>query len=165
MAYSQVTDVRAALTLDGNAFDEDTPSSYSDEQLTDCINRADAEIDLYLRSSYTVPVTAPDGLLRDWSSSIACYLAALVQANGLDISKTDPVQIRYDRVLSALKLVAEGTVTLPYPGTEVVGEEAPVVVNRLPDDFQILGSPTDGYTYWPCGVQKADGTWYGPGQE
>lgn len=163
MAYSQVTDVRAALSPDGDAYDEDTPSNYSDEQLLDCIARADAEIDLYLRNLYTVPVQAPDALLRDWSSSIACYLAALVQANGRDIENTDPIALRYNRVLAALKAVAAGQVSLPFPSNDVPGSDDPTVINHIPDNFSILCATDDAFEFYPYGVRKSDGQWYGPG--
>lgn len=130
MSYSTVPDVRAALSPDADPRDEDTPSSYSDEQLADCIARADTQIDLYLRATYATPVAEPDELLKDWSSAIAAYLAVLVQAGGNNIEKTDPIQLRYDRALADLVGVSKGDLILPYPGNEVTGAGDPVVINK-----------------------------------
>ncbi len=162
MPYSTVPDVRTALTPNGDPWDSDTASSYSDEQITDSIARADAQIDLYLRTLYTVPVATPDALLRDWSSSIAAYLATLVQSGGNDIEKTDPIQLRYDRVIAQLKDVAASLVSLPYPPATEETAGDPVVVNRIPDGFSVLDPEffAPGDLESPYGYRRADGTWY-----
>jgi phage gp36-like protein len=150
MAYSNVDDVRIVLSPNGDPLDEDTPSSYSDDQLEDCISRADAQIDTYLRSVYIVPVAAPDVSLRDWSSAIAAYLAVLVQANGDDIEKTDPIQLRYDRALNDLRMVAAGTLVLPYPLETTDDAQDVAVVNRYEGDLfhsSEFFASSDPYTY------------------
>lgn len=162
--YSTVPDVRSALTPDGDAYDYDTPAHYSNEQIIDAIQRADSQIDMYLRAAYTVPVAEPDALLKDWSSSIAAYLTVLVQANGADINQDDPIRLRYSRALDALKAVAAGQLVLPYPTDEASDLDDPHVINRTPgnmflaDEFLSPRSYNDPYLNSPF-RRAADGTW------
>lgn len=114
MAYSVADDVRKVVSPDGEDT-MDSPAGYTDAALEDCIARADAQIDNYLRGVYTVPVAVPDATLRDWSSVIAAWMATMVQANGADVDNTDPIQRRYDRVIADLKLVMGGQMILSYP--------------------------------------------------
>lgn len=115
MAYSTPQAVRAVLSRDANTDDYDTPASWADDQITDCIERADARIDNYLRALYHVPVAAPDGFLRDCSSVIAAYFLILTQSQGRDLTNNDPIRLRFDNVMAELTAASKSAITLPYP--------------------------------------------------
>lgn len=166
MAYSTPAEVRQALvpTSDGSLPDPatHTAADLSDAQLTDAISEADTLIDGYLGGRYSVPVLAVNGAIPHpvdyWSRTVAAYLATLTYRGSMDFSDNDPVARRYNAVLSALKDVAAGRMTLQVTmntGPSAVSGVGPVsnpYVGDLwtPDDFSIgvASSPYPLRGYW-----------------
>jgi phage gp36-like protein len=122
--YCTVFDVRNALTP-GAVADATTAASLDDAQITDAINEADSRINTYLPSDYTVPqtsvqqgdpvatfVVAPD-IIRFWSRDIAAYLATLTYKKHMNVPEDDPVRLRYEMAMEALRLAKDGKITLP----------------------------------------------------
>lgn len=160
--YSQPIDVRAVLSRDANTGDFDSPAHYADDQLTDAIKRADARIDLHLRSRYTVPVATPDDLLRDYSSVLAAYYLSLTQSNNQDVEANDPIRLRAAEIMGELKEILAGVILLPYP-LEDDGVGDVVVVNKYEGDMFLLEefiTPTiyNLPSYPCCGCYDNDGT-------
>lgn len=135
--YAQPIDVRAVLSRDANTGDFDTPAHYADDQLSDAIKRADARIDLHLRSRYTVPVAVPDDLLRDYSSVLAAYYVTLTQSNNQDVEGNDPIRLRAQEVMAELKEILAGIILLPYPLEEDDSADV-LVVNKYEGDMFLL---------------------------
>jgi phage gp36-like protein len=136
--YSTPADVRAVLArTDTPSQWEDTPAIYQDEQILDSITRADARIDLYLGSRYTVPVVAPTAILRDYSSVLAAYYLTLTQSNNQDVEGNDPIRLRAAEIMAELKAILEGTILLPLPTDETEPGEVSVT-NKYDGDLFLL---------------------------
>ncbi|GFK94426.1 hypothetical protein NNJEOMEG_02271 [Fundidesulfovibrio magnetotacticus] len=74
----------------------------------EALARASSEADSYLAARYRVPVLVVDRVLTDAVCQIARY-----RLTGAEVNETDPVQERYDRAVSWLKLIARGEINLP----------------------------------------------------
>lgn len=118
-------------------------SDLSAEQFTDAIQNAQNQVNAYLSTQYTVPF--PDGsvpsLVHSITTDIAAYLCDLNYrgAAGREYSNTrSPLYLRYDRALSLLKGLSNGSLTLPPGdggGEGDSGASGVSVVNTLPELF------------------------------
>lgn len=145
--YATFEDVRGVLSPDGQQDDYETAAGFSDDALTDAINRATAKVHTYLAERYSIPVDAPtydtDGVLRDWTSVIAAYYATLTYSRGQDIGSDDPIRLRYNDVMKVLERVQSGNLLLAWPKEVDMTTNDIVIVNRYegdlfrPDDFDL----------------------------
>lgn len=161
--YSTVTDVRNALTPGAVSTDASTASSLEDAQIIDAIVEADSRIKTYLPDGYTVTevtiqqgdppaafIVAPD-TIRFWSRDIAAYLATLTYKRHQNVPEDDPVRLRYEMAMEALRLARDGKINLPVDETATDDVEDIVVYNQYTgnlfgaDDF-LLGPTIPGMT-------------------
>lgn len=176
MAYSTPAMVRKAVspTSDGSEPDPAvqtprTAADLSDTQLADAIAEADATIDSYIGSFYTVPVASvPDSQgnptvphpIDYWSRTLAAYNATSGLRGELDMDDANPVLRRYKDVMAALEAVSKGTLRLQIPdnttsnsGTGAGAPYNPYVGDLwTPEDFV---TPSSGYggPYWPSSLR------------
>ena len=136
--YATLTDVRLALTPDGDPTDKSTAAGLSDEALTAAIKQGDAEIDLALVGIYVTPVDAVDGITPEpvlsWSIALGAWYATLVFMRGKDIGDNDPVKQRRDGVYRYLQSVRTGRIPLGLPRVEEGPEDAAGGATNLWED-------------------------------
>ena len=132
MAYATTQDI---VVIYGeeilNAVADRDRSGRSDEDAVQAaLEAASAEIDTYLGSRYTVPLTSPPPYIRQIAVDITVYRLAL------DIApRTEEMRLRYMDAITYLKAVAAGTIDLPTttgdPGgsgtADTVGSGAKVI--------------------------------------
>lgn len=81
------------------------------ESVDAALQSASDEIDTYIGSRYTVPLTAPPPYIRQCAVDIAVYRLAL------DIGpRTEEMRLRYMDAITYLKSVAKGDIDLPVVG-------------------------------------------------
>jgi len=123
MAYSVQSDLAKLITPAQLAqLTDDDGDGYADTPvISEGIAEADAEIDSYLGSRYTVPVPAPvPALLRNFSVAIALW--KLYSRRGLS---NDARRQAYQDAIAHLKLLADGRAQLPAAaGGEVASDAA-----------------------------------------
>lgn len=104
--------------------------------VSDCITRADDEINAYAATRYTVPFTTVPALIRTISVDLAIW--NLHKRRGL--TERDAIKQGYERAIQMLKDLAAGRLSIgetPGPSeTEVGGPEATTVVDE--DDSRIF---------------------------
>lgn len=178
--YCTVRDVRLALTPSADSADTQTASSLPDWQIEDAIEEAEGWVNTYVLARYTIPsveVTIdppednPDegpqtfdvapSPVRGWTRDIAAYLATLTFRRHKDLSKDDPVRLRYMMVMQMLEAIRDGKSGLPpavFPPADEDANTQGVHVENLyegklfgPDDFGLgYGAPYSGpQVYWP----------------
>lgn len=126
MAYCTQADI-IDLELTRNELidlaDDSNTGNVDADQVTAAITKADAEIDAYCQSQYTVPFSVVPEIVKGWSATLAAFI--------LYRNRTKPETIidRYNKVMSWLKAISEGERQIP--GVTV-------------DDSSEPGSTTDG---------------------
>ena len=141
MAYCTLTDIKLAITEDKLVELTDTIESDTIDQdkIDRAIENADAEIDLWCRSRYTVPFTTVDDAIRKISVDIAIY-------NLFPRSESIPEihAVLYDRAVERLKSIRDGELQLDVdeigpsaPATEVVPE---FTRGKVDEDGNLLGN-------------------------
>lgn len=121
--YSNVEDVRNALTPGADSDDTSTASGLEDEQINDAIQEADAIIDSWISGVVVVPSVIdddnPDGIapypVRYYSRNIAAWLATLTFKRNQDVPPDDPVRLRYVETMKLIERIATGDYVLPNP--------------------------------------------------
>lgn len=116
MTYATPEELRARLRALGPA--SRTAADLDDDKLDDAIEDAAAEIDAALTSRYQLP-TDPEAqlprLVKALTIDVAAYLSTLTARGSSDMSKDDPVALRYARAQKLLESVASGSMRLPLP--------------------------------------------------
>ena len=153
--YSSVYDVRNALTPGADPADKSTAAGLDDGQLADAIVEADSTVNSYLPDDYTValttvqqgtpPVDAEVGTqpVRFWSRDIAAYLATLTFKRNKNVPDDDPVRLRFNLAMDALRAVRAGKINLPVDASasdDVLGLSIYNLYEGTlfgPDDFQL----------------------------
>lgn len=79
---------------------------------------ADALVDAYLATKYTLPLSSPPTVVVGWAADIARFKL-------WDDRAPDEVRRRYEDALSQLKDVAKGVISLP-PGTDGTAQKSGV---------------------------------------
>lgn len=87
--------------------DDNRQGQVGSDMVTACIERADAEIDKYIGSRYSVPLGTVPALIKGWSATIAAFY--LHRNRGKHTTLID----RYNKVLHDLKEVASGGLNIP----------------------------------------------------
>lgn len=167
--YSSVVDVRNALTPGASSTDVGTAASLGNSQIEDAIQQADAKIDEYVPSGYTVPMQnvqqgeplAPVSVavspIRWWSRDIAAYLATLTFKRNQDVSPDDPVRLRFNLAMQSLTAVRDGDINLPPDANSGDDTAGDVFVHNHytgtlfgTSDFDLspAGYPIDGHERW-----------------
>jgi phage gp36-like protein len=150
MSYSQVEQVRDALTPGGVSGDRTTAAGLTDVQLQDAIAEADSVIDLYLSARYITPVVVdpPNNTIAFWSRSLATYLATLTRSRGKDMKDEDPVVRRQRLVMKQLEMIKAGDGQLDIPELPPSEAQNAVAVQNLyegdlfvPDDYSLYPRP------------------------
>lgn len=116
-AYTKPETVQESLARDlarvgGNA------ASVAESVIEVNIERASAEIDGRLYSTYNTPFADPvPPIIEDIASSIACYLTAMTFRENRDFN-TDlsPILLRYQRAQELLSGLATGSLQIPVEG-------------------------------------------------
>ncbi|HST77298.1 MAG TPA: phage protein Gp36 family protein [Verrucomicrobiae bacterium] len=140
MAYSKVEDVRAVLTGARGDAESLTPNVLDDDQIEFAISNADEQINAALRKRYVLPI-AVEGvaltdvsvppLLHNLSVDIAVYLTTLTYRSGREFQSTLDSSIqRYQRALSLLTGIGNGTVEVPVDELGSSGMEDGTVYNQ-----------------------------------
>lgn len=113
MPYSTQADIEKLLTpAQLVQLTDDNQDGLADASiLTEAIAQADAEIDGYLGSRYTVPVSPVPALLRQLSVAISIW--RLYGRRGLSNERREK---DYDDAVTKLKALATGTMVLPATG-------------------------------------------------
>lgn len=179
--YSTPLDVRLALTPGADSADLSTAAGLTDQQIIDAILEADGIINAYLLRLYTIPVAdfveanplatdppadppLPETItsnvaprpVRGWSRDIAAYLATLTFKRNQDVTKDDPVRLRYAQAMEMLTAIRDSKAfldpdTFPPAGEDVGGK---VFVENLYDgklfglsDFDL--APNGSNTAYP----------------
>jgi Protein of unknown function (DUF1320) len=154
VGYCQVSDVRNALSQDGEESGTNTASDLSDVQITDAIAEADNIINGFVGGSYT---TVP-AVVKFWSRDLSAYLATLTWRKSSDIGPNDPVRLRYALTMSQLMQIKSGGVQAPPPDVKATEGDAHVenqytgTLFQTPD-FDLLGGgvPSGGVGAGPSG--------------
>lgn len=123
MAYSTPAMLRDAVYPSGDGTQPAQPTrtaaDLTDDQLSDFIAEADAQIDSYIGGRYVVPVAEVAGATPHpvdyWSRNLAAYFATLSYRGSADFTDQDPIARRFNATMDALKLVASGGVKLQLP--------------------------------------------------
>lgn len=149
MSYSQVGDVREALTPGAGTTGTNTAADLSDDQITDAIAEADAVIGGFVGGTYTTPPS----LVTYWSRDIAAFLATLTWRKSKDVSNDDPIVRRYQLALLQLQGIAKGNTLVPPPdqsNNEGVGYVSNQYDGSLFQAYQfdLLGNPVGGRRGW-----------------
>lgn len=128
--YSTPLDVRMALTPGADLSDKSTAAGLSEQQIIDAILEADGVINAHLLRLYSIPVSDiveanpapadpqnPDPAtitsnvaprpVRGWSRDIAAYLATLTFKRNQDVTKDDPVRLRYTQAMEMLVAIRD----------------------------------------------------------
>lgn len=133
--YATPEDVRGVLSPDGQQDSYETAASFSDDALNDAVRRAVAKIHVYLAERYALPVDVAthdtDGVLRDWTCSLAAYYATLTYSRGQDIGSDDPVRLAYNETMKVLERVQSTNLILPWPKETGNVNDDITVVNRV----------------------------------
>ncbi len=109
MAYSARADIEATIGSEDliQLTDVQRTGEVDDGRVTAAIAAADADIDGYCGSRYSVPFgTVPDQV-KQWSITLAVYYL-----NYWKRSVTDEIQKQYDAIMKKLRDVAAGIFTL-----------------------------------------------------
>lgn len=108
MTYALLSDLfaRAGETEILQVADRDDDNEPDADVVSAALEHADNIINGYLRSRYSVPLTAVPDLVRTWAVAIARYFLHRYGA-------PDYVEHDYKDALAALKDVAAGRITLP----------------------------------------------------
>lgn len=116
--YAKESDVQQELsrdlgTVEGNA------ASLSEKVIRENLERAGAQIDARLATTYTTPFNPVPRLIRDIAVDFAAYYCSLIFRENRDF-ETDlhPVLLRYRRADSLLTQIATGRATIPPDGVE-----------------------------------------------
>ena len=147
--YSTVKDVKDALAP--TAQQNGTAATLSDTQIADAINEADAVINTYLGSIYTIPLLPVDPPtdppasygqepVRYWSRDIAAFLATLTFKRNQDVPADDPVRLRFNLAMKMLDDIKNGKTTLPFPPAGGNDGAGAFVFNTIPHMFNPLDS-------------------------
>ncbi len=142
MGYSEVADVRNALSEDGADTGTGTAADMSAESIQDAIAEADAVIDGHVGGTYD-PGTQPQ-IVHFWSRDMAAYLATLTNRKSQDIAADDPVRLRMALAMQGLNAVDTGKITLPLPPVQTVEGEAHVENQYTGKAFQVSDFDVDG---------------------
>lgn len=176
--YATIRDVRLALTPSADSNDLTTAASLPDWQIEDALLEAEGVVNAYVLARYSIPtgeveetnpsdpletwvwVVAPSPV-RGWTRDIAAYLATLTFRKHKDLTKDDPVRLRYLMVLQMLEDVRDLRASLPpiFPPAEDPDGGVPgVYVANLyegtlfgPEDFGLgyAGQVQSPQVYWP----------------
>lgn len=137
--YCTPDDVRQVLSPGGDADDDTTAASLSDDDLTDAIDRSTGIVNTYLSTRFKTPIPVeldPDDMLKTWVSVLAAYDATLVYSKGMDIGADDPIRLRFGQVMDMLKDIRDGKIIPPWPGPDpVTGAGEVTIVNRYQGDM------------------------------
>lgn len=124
MAYSTPEMGRKALVPSSDGSQPQTPTNTAadlgDDQWLDAIAEADSEIDAMIGRFYKTPVDPGVGDIAPqpinfWSRNIAAYKATLSYRKTQDLSDRDPVTLRYQATMDALRMVNQGTAKIEIP--------------------------------------------------
>lgn len=140
---------RDLARLGGNA------ASINEAEIRENIARAEAEVNGRLATSYTTPFVEPvPEMIKDITSSIACYLSVLTYRENRDFqTEMNPVLLRYQRASELLTGLATGSIQIPPEGTTPdvgIGTRIVSSVNR-----PRLFSDTDFDIHYP-GVARGE---------
>jgi len=82
------------------------------------IRTAEGEVDGYLLSGgYTVPLTSPPAIIKNYTIDIAVYNLAVMSGFRSD-SADNELKVKYDAALNYLRGVATGKYRIPLPSGE-----------------------------------------------
>lgn len=177
IVYTTMTKVRQALAPDGEdqanptSNYQGTAASLGDNAIKDAIAQAQAVVDGYLGTVYTLPITqvvesptgdlvAP-GSIPYWARDIAAWYATLTFKRNQPIGATDPVQLRYNAAIVALTRIQNGQSSIPELDVTIGDGGGPstgvaVTVNQyagtLFTPYDVL-SPTVGDP-WPASQRR-----------
>lgn len=113
MPYVTPGEIRAVLAPDPSQ-PSGTPGELSDSTLESRIATAEAQVNAALGARYTVPfVDPPPRLVVDITGAIAAYLAALTYRKSVDITATDPLNLRFQWAVGLLAALNAGKADLP----------------------------------------------------
>lgn len=141
MAYAVADDVRRVLTPDPQVA-TGTPAELTDAVLTERIAAASAQVDAALAGRYAVPFTGEvPRLVHDIVVALASWLAALTYRRSVDISATDPLQLRYQWATDLLAQLARGALDLP------TAQSVDFVITRQPYAGRLFGLDSFGLGY------------------
>jgi phage gp36-like protein len=162
--YATPEDVRGVLSPDGEQDGYETAASFSNEALLAQIKKAEGRVNTYLAKRYHVPVDTAiydtDGVIREWTATIAGWLATLTFSRGQDIGADDPIRLRFNDVMKMLDRVQSGNLSPNWPLEDNNASNDLAVVNRYegnlfsPEDFD-LGTGARPYGWgtvpgWGC---------------
>lgn len=110
MAYATIADIE---TIYGSALldavsDRDRTGTRNDLAITAALDAASAEIDTYIGTRYTTPLTQVPPYIRQICVDITVYRLALDVA-----PRTEEMRLRYVDAIAYLKAVSEGKIDLP----------------------------------------------------
>ena len=144
MAYSTKEDVREILQglpeQNSSPNYDVVPSGLSDAQIEYEISNADSQIDLVLRKrGYSTPLPDPiPTVIHTLSVDIAVAYCDLIFRGSREYTNTSssPFQIRYNRAMQILRMMADGSYPIynPGEGPETAEVFDSVVINPYPGD-------------------------------
>lgn len=132
--YAVPTDVRLALSPEGDPADVGSAASLEDPDLQAALNSAQDEVDGKIGGRYTLPLTAPyPDILMRITRDIAAWLATLTYLRGDPLLATNPVQLRYNAAEALLTQIQNGTLSLGAISTDgpdpmPLGDSCPVLL-------------------------------------
>ena len=106
--------------------DRDQDGAIDTEVVTAALDDASAEIDAYVGSRYSVPITPAPSILTNLCGDIARYKLS-------DECPLDEVEKRYDKAVRMLRDIAAGKASLPVAGDPLVSSSG-VSVSHSDDD-------------------------------
>ena len=148
--YSTLADIKKLipeetiiqLTFDGTEDPNANPpvvAAIDEAKVTEAIASADAEIDSYCASNYTVPFSPVPGIIKKLSVDITIY--NLYSRKVEDIPETRAE--RYKNAIRQLEGIAKGLITLG--DDEGAAEEGGVETNKTEDDRIFTKDKLGGY--------------------
>lgn len=147
MAYASAEALLALLAPDPTD-PAGTPGELDPAVLDARIATAAAQVDAALAARYLVPFTDPvPALVVDITLGIAGWLAALTYRRSVDITGTDPLQLRYQWATDQLAALAKGDADLPDAPTGGDGPtRAGAATTIQPYDGELFALDTFGLT-------------------
>lgn len=131
--YAKESDVQQVLARDLGSV-EGNAASLNEEVIQEQLERAGAQIDARLATTYTTPFDPVPRLIRDIAVDVAAYYCGLIFRENRDF-ETDlhPLLVRYRHADAMLASLATGSAVIPPDGVEPgtgVGVRVAATVSR-----------------------------------
>ena len=149
LLYATVAQLRQVLG--GTDSGTGTAAQLTDAQLTLALQAGTNRVSAYVGSTFdsSTPQAVPVPILQDLTLDLAAFWATATYLKQKDITQQHPVYIKYKDAMQLLNDIRDGKVRFDPVVPGGIGEEAGLIVNRIPsifsdDDSNVALDPLTG---------------------